>query len=762
MADTNIINSKLQTLTRLMNNIIVKQEVRANAFETEDIYKDYEWYRFAIEELDVLSDYDKTWDLQTLIELLPNVSVGILEKVVDQTVTLDYLYEEKIISKEDIDNALDNRRKWRIDTYVEKNNYYRMLLGLPPIEDGPEDFIYVYGKPIHECTVLEFYRLKRTGKLSVIIADNPDKEYLQYIGKDISLFEAREAEQFQVLWVEENTESAMYREVFNRERRTYMKTYHNAHLTATSDYNEAFELVQLKLRACIYYEIQLYSPTLDKSTFSKEESEALFKEFGLSFPKNMPATYRDAISFVLSYMVMFKGTNFAVEFIADRVFAGLKLYKYFIRKRHKMGIKYPVAPGTPPDQVYDVDFILRPFNATNLLDSKDLSREEMVLTYDDVVAMDPRWRDSEQLKEYVFSSEFSYLESKFISLDNFIDLTELSNGLSIISRMIVENKKIFESFKFVYNVTGVDHTFFNIWIYFLSLYTYMIEKIRVKSPDSLSSIKHLFGFRIPENIDRIKIHWIWYFNMRPDVRNMLEDFPDALNDDDDFLTLLINIDKAIGISKDMDKILTKCRTFDEVKLVLDVYKLVRIVNTTPSAYGDKYPTIDGISYIDYLEDKDELLFLEFERCASNEDINVLILEMDNCAQFLIQIINDHKTELFPLNDIRNTINQLNMMVGGVSKYLLYILKLFKAYSVDFVTENNILAIDEEFNYQLNIDQMHFEANMRFPLRWNMSQYEWVNREVPDWSEFNFGLHDGQYTSDGVYMETMFGDVKISD
>ena len=136
--------------------------------------------------------------------------------------------------------------------------------------------------------------------------------------------------------------------------------------------------------------------------------------------------------------------------------------------------------------------------------------------------------------------------------------------------------------------------------------------------------------------------------------------------------------------------------------------------------------------------------------------------MDNCAQFLIQIINDHKTELFPLNDIRNTINQLNMMVGGVSKYLLYILKLFKAYSVDFVTENNILAIDEEFNYQLNIDQMHFEANMRFPLRWNMSQYEWVNREVPDWNEFNFGLHDGQYTSDGVYMETMFGDVKISD
>lgn len=762
MADSNIINSKLQTFTRLMNNIVVKQNVRATKYETEEIYLQYEKYRFAIEELDVMDDYDTTWDLLTLTQLFPHVSVGLLEQVVNQTINLDYLHEHNVLSDDDIEKALDNRRKWRIDTYEEKNNYYRMLIGLPPVEDGPNDYVYVDGKPVHECTVLEYYRLKRSGKLSVLIADNPDKEYLQYIGKDISLFEAREAEQFQVLWVEENTESSIYREMFNRERKTYLKTYHNEHLTSSTDYNEAFELIQLKLRACIYYEIQMYSPTLDKSTFSKEESESLFKEFGLSFPKNMPSTYRDAISFVLSYMVMFKGTNFAVTFIADRVFAGLKLYKYFIRKRHKMGISYPVAPGTPPDQVYDVDFILRPFDATNILDSKDTSREEMILTYDDVVAMDPRWRNSEELKEYVFSAEFSYLESKFISLDNMIDLNEISTGLSVITRMVVENKSIFESFSFVYNVTGVDHNFFNIWIYFLALYTYMIEYIRVKAPDTLSSINKLFGFRVPDNIDRIKVYWIWYFNMREDVRDMLEEFPDALNNNEDFLSLLIKMDKAIGISKDLDKIITKCRTFDEVKLVLDVYKLVRVVNTTPSAYGDIYPTTDGLSYPDYLETKDELLFLEFERCISNEDINTVILEMDNCAQFLIQVINDHKTLLFPLNNLTNTINQLNMMVGGVSKYLLYILKLFKAYSVDFVTENNILVMDEEYNFQLNIDQMEFHVDIALHERQNISPYDWVAFEVPDSYEFYKLLNDYNSTSDGVYIETIFGDVKISN
>lgn len=761
MADVNIINSKLQTLTRLMNNIVVKQEKRAMEFETDEIYLNYEKYKFAIEELDVIDDYDGSWDLATLVALFPGVSPSLLEKVANNEMPLERLVNEGILLPSDLELALDNRRRWRIDEYVEENDYYRMLVGLPPLKEDPANFIYVFGKPIHEISALEYYRLKRSGKLEVIISENPDKEYLQYLGKDISIFDAREAEQFQVLWVADTTESSIYREMFNRERRTYIVTYHNDHLTRTSDYNEAFELVQLKLRACIYYEIHMYSPTLDKTTFSREESEQLFKEFGLSFPKNMPATYRDSISFVLSYMVMFKGTNYAVEFIADRVFSGLKLYKYFIRKRHKLGIKYPVPPGTPPEEVYDVDFILRPFDATNIIDSKDPSREEMILTYDDVVQLDPRWRDTDELKRTIFSSDFSYLESKYISLDNMIDLSEISTGLSVISRMVIEHKDIFSSFDFVYNVTGIGHNFFNLWIYFLALYTYMVEKIRVKSPDTMTSITKLLGFKVPENLQQVKIYWIWYFNMRKDIRDYLKDFPDALTNDDDFLTLLVKIDKGIGISKLLDAVTAKCRTFPEIQLVLDIYRLVRVVNTTPQAYGENYPTVEGLPYADYLETHDEILFLEFERCSSSEDINTMILEMDNMAQFLIQIINDHKTELFPLNNIRNAINQLNMMIGGISKYLLYILKLFKAYSTDFITDNNILTMDDEFNYQVNIDQMFFDVDIAMTQRWNMSQYDWVEAKYPDEDPKNV-FADMSTNSDGVFLVTPDGDVKISN
>lgn len=757
MADNNIVNGKLQTLSRLMNQIVVKQDKRAEKYETEDMYYEYEKYRLAIEELDEIEDYAKTWKLADLIMLFPKIGVSTLEKVVSQEIPLTYLYEKKLITKEELDAALENRRFWRIDNYVETNDYYRMLIGLPPMKDTAKDFVYVFGKPIHTITSLEYYRLVRSGKMDVIIAEYPEKEYIQYIGKGISIFDARQAGQFQVLYIPNTTEASIYREVFNKERKVWMQTYHSDYLTHATDYNEAYELVQLKLRAAIYYEIQMYSPTLDKSTFTKEESEILFKEFGLSFPKNMPATYRDSISFVLSYMVMFKGTNYALKFIADRVFSGLTLYKYFIRKRHKSGLNYPLDPNTPPEQVYDVDFILRPFNATNITDSKEVGRDDMILTYDDVVAMDPRWRDSEELKKAVFSSEFSYLESKYISLDNMIDLYEITIGISTISRMIIEHKALFDEFEFVYNVTGISHKFYNLWIYYLAMYTYMIERIRVQAPDTLTRIHKLFGFKIPDNLKQVQTYWIWYFNMRPELKNMLADFPDALVNEDDFLALLVKIDKSIGLAKALDHVMSQCRTFPEIKLVLDIYRLIRVVKTTPESYGPQYPTEDGISYSDWLESNDEMLFLQFEKTTSSEDINVAILEMDNIAQFLIQIINDHTTEIYKLLNIKNAINQSNMMVGGVSKYLLYILKLFKAYSADFITDNNILQIDDYYNYQVNIDEIYTKYDFKMPTRWNMTQYDWLDNSAIENKDFV----DSSISSDGVYLTTPYGDIKIS-
>lgn len=767
MADTNTINSKFQLINRLMTNIVVKQEKRAAEFETEEIYRAYMEYKMTVEGLTTLDGY-KDFALSDLAAGMPHLDREVLELLQKGELSWTEMVSEGFISQAMYDHFYELMVMKIMDAYEEKNNYYRMLIGMPPIETDPKDYIMIDGKPIQWLTDTEVIKLKSTGRWQVILNEHPNDEYIRYIGKHINVIEAREAQQFEVLWVAENTESTLFREMYNRERKVFMATYHSEYLTTSTDFNEAYELTVLKMRAIIYYIITTNSPQLDKTTYTKEESEVLFRENGLSFPKNMPSVYRDSISFVLNYLISYKGTNHAVRYISEKLFSGLNLYKYFMRKRHKEGLKFPLPEGTKPEDVYEVDFILRPFNATNILDSKDTSREDIILSYDDVVLLDPRWRNTEELKHYIFSSEFSYVNSKYIALDNTIDLNEVTTAISVMMRLIVEYKEAWNTTTVRYSGTHATHKFFDLWIYFIALYCGLTQRYRVEAPDSVSKIKKLLGFIMPEHVEHIQVYWHWYFEMR-DFDTALDDFPSEITSADEFFTMLVKVDKSIGLANFLDGVMKFAKTFDDVKMILEIYRAVRVVNTVPDAFESgsikDLPTPLGVSFVDYLEQADQVLYQHFEKYFKNEEsLEPLILELDNMVQFLIDLFKQSSTSDYKLDHIIDGLNGLNLLGGGVSQYLLYLLKMFKAYTADFLSDSKLITLGEDYQFQLNLDMIQTNGwTTRFE-RWNMSHWDWIDvqtkdgiklpgnyREVP---EFNTN-------ADSVYICTPFGDVCIS-
>ena len=272
-------------------------------------------------------------------------------------------------------------RKDRLLAYVEGNKYYRMLMGVPPLGTEPDDFVYYKGVAVHTMSYGDILKLKRSGALDVLITENPDAEYLNYIDKRINLIEARRARQFEVLWSPKTDEANTYREMYNKERRIWMQTYHQTYLTESTDFNEAIELTTIKMRAIIYYFINIYTTPLGKTSFTREESEDLYKMYGLTFPQNMPDSYRNATTYVLNYLVMYKGTNYVLEYIAKKIFSGLNLYKYFVRRRRKPGVIE--RPGMKYDELYDVEFILKPFRAINPYDDIENQKEKTYLTEDE-------------------------------------------------------------------------------------------------------------------------------------------------------------------------------------------------------------------------------------------------------------------------------------------------------------------------------------------------------------------------------------------
>ena len=145
----------------------------------------------------------------------------------------------------------------------------------------------------------------------------------------------------------------------------------------------------------------------------------------------------------------------------------------------------------------------------------------------------------------------------------------------------------------------------------------------------------------------------------------------------------------------------------------------------------------------------------------SDSLEPLILELDNMVQFLIELFKQSSISDYPLDRIINGLNGLNLLGGGVSQYLLYLLKMFKAYTADFMSDTKLITLGEDYQYQLNIEQITCSGDVTKWDRWNMSMWDWIEVNIPGGNPWTYRpVHDFQTNADSVYMCTPWGDVCI--
>lgn len=741
-------NEKYNEIEELLTNIVCKEQKKALLYSTADTEYNFARYSNAVKQKDFMSDYEDI-PCSLIHSAAPHLSLSIVEGISDGS--LDYRH---YLTDNEISKIISVLRNERITAYVEENNYYRMLLGLPPIEDTEEDFVYYKGKPIHSLPLDLFFECKYSGFLDVKITEFPNKPYLWYIGKNIDLIHAHEADQFDILWTKEGTKYNKYRECFNKERDVFMRTIHSDYLCEVTDYSEARELVTIKLQSIILYKLESNSNELDKAEFTVEEATKIWKEFGLSFPKNMVETYRNTTTFLLNYLVSLKGTNKAMSYISDKLFTGIKLYKYYIRKTHKLRTEYPVPEGTSPLDFYNVEFILRPFYATNIDDYKETDLDDKILSYDEVVAMDPRWRDSDELKKAVFESDFSYVESKYLSLDNFIDLSEFTNTFSVFIRILVEHSELLKTKTILVPSVGYNESAFSILVYYLALITKFIEGKDVPIPDSISDGIKLLGFKIPENIHELRVRFAWFFS-NSELGWLLDEFPDAINTNDSFFNFIVNTDKAIGLDNYMHDLLATCKNWPEYDLASNIFDLVKLVTKSPNSYS-VVPSLDGMTYQEWLLNNAPNIFATYSDIVADKDNHMI--ELDSITQVLIKFFQDQTSPEYNPENIVSVINTFGIMANGVSKYLMYILNMFKSYSSEFLNENVAYYVDEKYNRFQQIENLRIEGHYDYYFNNNNSDYDRVVVEI-DRSNV---VTDVLIQETSVSIQTPHGDIKITN
>ena len=218
----------------ITENVIIKMSSEAALYETVESKRQGDIYVAAMNEKDIFSSYR-------------NYPVDVLVKagITDPEVLTEYYEDKWKIPHAKRKAVLKYMRESVINEYEELNDYYRELIGKPPINTPEEDFIYLteaqmdYYKidevrPLHDYPQEIQIKLERV-VIPELISMYPERTYLKHMGsKSVNLVRAREAKNFEIIFADAPLDEIFLRaffETYDFSREYFMSVIYNKNFT---------------------------------------------------------------------------------------------------------------------------------------------------------------------------------------------------------------------------------------------------------------------------------------------------------------------------------------------------------------------------------------------------------------------------------------------------------------------------------------------------------------------------------------------------
>ena len=201
-----------------------------------------------------------------------------------------------------------------VSVYEERNDYYRMLNGLPGINDT--DYIYNTDSrwatdiPVHEMSLIDRYEMEDAGILDKLLGEHPNAKYLKYCGsKMINIYKARVAGRFEILW-RNSVNSSTLEEDFDA---VYMSC---CNLVNSVYYSDAFKktnnLYENFLAMCILFmtiqTMQYHYLSVDviRDFYDTESIKYVYDSYSVPFYSEIPLEYHRKIVKNINKLISYK------------------------------------------------------------------------------------------------------------------------------------------------------------------------------------------------------------------------------------------------------------------------------------------------------------------------------------------------------------------------------------------------------------------------------------------------------------------------
>ena len=687
------------TIQEIATGVAVKRSILAQKMD-QGLAKEfnfdpriyYQGYRDAYYEADTHMGYRFTID--EIAKYCDDIRL-VNKMVADNTLVSSYL------SKEDLDKLVADKRRDTLENYVEVNNYYRMYLGLPPIEkdkygnyiDAPEYVLYnkvpISGvditKPVHKYNATERSLFSVSGELAKMIIANPKANYLRYLDKDVDIVSLRDANEFDIIWYDKNDAKIRdFVEHYRAVRNQFMRSHYRELDAIQYPYYEGFICTYLLMAAMADYNANIPIQRLRNNEIDESEIYLLFESYGL--PKfNFSQKYLLEIANRINTLTYKKGTKDGLQLIS-KMFEEISIYKYYIIKRLKdQGIHN--YDGMTNKEKYELFFVKTPLSADDPYEY--MQKEENVIPYMDIVSKDPRWGvENDKLEDTLKDWDFSYSESKYLGLNNKIEISTFSLEMAYFYRYIIEHKEIMSKLKLYLDTVDVQADLFELITYMQAL---IFRKFKVSPdiPDTLSSVIYMYSIKNKVDYDRLKLIFREHFKYHENKAN-IDGFIDLLDNQEYTLngimdTFEINY-KIVEYLYDLRASLTK---FEDYDMVDSIIKAITFGEKIPELYNNKTNLEDFLSTYNahsskYVVRINELVTSPDPSAAISNEITVIINllkeQVDNLR---------HKKLLSLFDTAQNLYSDLDVI-----KYLEQIIDFYKSYTQDIIDRGVIYIMSD--------------------------------------------------------------------
>ena len=808
MNDKSQVESILNDIQAMVDNIIVKLSYQAEQYETAEIRREADRYVAAYLERDTFNSYR-----YYPMDVLAKAGITNLNDLTN------YSQNRHNIPRNKRKAVLKAMRETVINEYVEMNDYYRELIGMPSVDTPESEWIYLTEsemkyyeidevRPIHDYPKEIQLKLERD-LIPNLIKLYPEKTYLQHMGsKAVNLVRARNAKNFEIIFTDINLDTVFMRAFFDTydfAREYFMGIIYNKAFRDRYELYDNYIGMHIMIMTIQRLVVDTIKMGIDRDFYDIISIRKLFNVYGIPFFEDLPLDYQRTIVKNVNMLIRAKSTDKVLYDIANTLFyERVRIYKYFlvrerrfddngepiylykekildeppekfyIRSDNKLTYELavqgdqlvtiecqvPYAPedlymkdevtgetfrlfmrndelcAEPTDDteqiyynvvmynenmdkfklvmtddklqteeteynkviVYDYENMYDVyFQAADIMERNVISALETKYNrydYDEVVKDDVYWWETEELKEELYGRDYTYIDTKYISITVMQNLTKMLYETSYYLNLIIDHKnttvpmdqRIFNSDSMKY---GTDYLYITldrfstvpvsifdsvmILCALVSKKNGMKGNIIVKSPAQILSV---LGFNFELNFDLI----------RENIQKYKRIFKNQ-----EILKYLDLLD--IRTVKDIDTLYNNFKNFaefcaDRIANTTDIneykaYKELYKVFTVRKDTTELFTMSDGNvaeTYLEYLYDK----------------LPVIAEKIDNMHKDKTGIYIEHVlgklNELIPEIEYLNTINGTN---NNIVQAILGLINFFKSYTIDLRTLNILYMFDNK-------------------------------------------------------------------